>query len=345
LRDKSHNCFQGAFVGCLVGNVLGSYSEKLTRTEILETTEGRGITGFGDRESFLLRSDLPFRSKPTEAFFLPAALAESIIVNGGYYKRESLRHQFLMYLERGFIHEGANSRSFAKLAKHIDETGNFTEEFGKFAAPENPDLSNGNGVAKRVWPLGLFFSQSDKFKLSRQFMDIVLGEGFCTHWNVLASIGAYAVVRLVHSLLRNPANSNERHFFDALEYTSEMERTYGLHYPTDKSLVQRIQQTAHESWEQERVSGFTMESIPFIFHVFMDDAPDFRTGLLRVLNAGGSTCANGALMGAILGAKFGAKGIPTEWCRAVIHQRAAVSLGTGLYKASRNQGVQPAVRF
>jgi len=334
VRDFTLNRFQGAFAGCLVGNVLGSFAEKLTRTEILEATGGNGIQGFDSLDQMQTFRPLDFRGKATEAFYLPTAVSQSIIVNGQYLLRESLRHQYLEYRERKFVHEGANSRGFAKLAAYIDVTGNLSEEFRKFAPPEDPEKSNGNGVAKRIWPLGLHYGIGNKLPRRSQLMDIVLGEGLLTHYNILASIGAYAVVRMLRSILSKPLQNSEYHYMEAMEYTSELERIYCRPHTSDESLVLRFEQTVRADWTPDRVSGFVMDSIPFIFNTVLCHSPDFQTGLLRVINVGGSTCANGALIGAILGAKFGARAIPREWQIRVPHLRAAINFATALHKVA-----------
>ena len=47
------------------------------------------------------------------------------------------------------------------------------------------------------------------------------------------------------------------------------------------------------------------------------DAKGFRPGLERVVRLGGDADTNGAVAGALLGARFGAGGIPSEWLRGM----------------------------
>jgi ADP-ribosylglycohydrolase len=42
-------------------------------------------------------------------------------------------------------------------------------------------------------------------------------------------------------------------------------------------------------------------------------APDFRSGVEDVVRLGGDADTNGAVAGALLGARFGATGIPRRW--------------------------------
>jgi ADP-ribosylglycohydrolase len=48
-------------------------------------------------------------------------------------------------------------------------------------------------------------------------------------------------------------------------------------------------------------------------------APDFETGLRSVVELGDDADTNGAIAGALLGARFGVNGIPTRW-RNAIHE-------------------------
>ncbi len=43
------------------------------------------------------------------------------------------------------------------------------------------------------------------------------------------------------------------------------------------------------------------------------DAPEFRSGVETVVRLGGDADTNGAVTAALLGAQFGASGIPSRW--------------------------------
>lgn len=50
-------------------------------------------------------------------------------------------------------------------------------------------------------------------------------------------------------------------------------------------------------------------------------APDFEEAMVAVVSAGGDTDTNGAVAGAVLGARFGCRAIPPRWRDAVAHLR------------------------
>jgi len=59
-------------------------------------------------------------------------------------------------------------------------------------------------------------------------------------------------------------------------------------------------------------------------------APDFETGMIRVINQGGDADTNGAVAGALLGAQFGVNGIPRRWRDGLQDLAAFVGAGKKL---------------
>lgn len=55
-------------------------------------------------------------------------------------------------------------------------------------------------------------------------------------------------------------------------------------------------------------------------------AESFATGLENAISRGGDTDTNGCIVAAILGARFGVDGIPTDWIETV---RNAIPRGNG----------------
>ncbi len=72
------------------------------------------------------------------------------------------------------------------------------------------------------------------------------------------------------------------------------------------------------------VSGYAYHSVPVALYAWMRHRDDFRKALEASLNCGGDTDSVGAIVGALLGAKLGKQGIPSdliagiwEWPRSV----------------------------
>lgn len=68
-------------------------------------------------------------------------------------------------------------------------------------------------------------------------------------------------------------------------------------------------------------SGYTLLALQVGLSAYWR-APDFEQGLRRVVEAGGDTDTNGAVAGALLGARFGFEAVPDRWRRRVAEIRA-----------------------
>jgi ADP-ribosylglycohydrolase len=79
-------------------------------------------------------------------------------------------------------------------------------------------------------------------------------------------------------------------------------------------------------------SCFALESIPFSIAIFLRNLTDFRAGILEAVNCGGDTDSNASMVGAMIGANVGLKGIPKEWLEAVPDCQEALQLADGMYQ-------------
>jgi ADP-ribosyl-[dinitrogen reductase] hydrolase len=61
-------------------------------------------------------------------------------------------------------------------------------------------------------------------------------------------------------------------------------------------------------------------------------AKSFVDGLENIARLGGDTDTYGAIAGALLGARFGLRGIPKEWQRVLIGRDIMIDLADKLYK-------------
>lgn len=69
---------------------------------------------------------------------------------------------------------------------------------------------------------------------------------------------------------------------------------------------------------QVHASSYTLKAMGVGLWVLLH-APSFREGLLEVIHEGGDAHNNGAIAGAILGAKFGFQSIPPEWMTGLVN--------------------------
>jgi ADP-ribosyl-[dinitrogen reductase] hydrolase len=80
--------------------------------------------------------------------------------------------------------------------------------------------------------------------------------------------------------------------------------------------------------------GYTVRTMTAGLWAFLN-ANDLETTLLQIIRAGGDTDTNGAVAGAVLGAKFGASAIPERWIRHLPDPDDLTSLADRLCEAAR----------
>ncbi|MDY6782143.1 MAG: ADP-ribosylglycohydrolase family protein [Cyanobacteriota bacterium] len=65
--------------------------------------------------------------------------------------------------------------------------------------------------------------------------------------------------------------------------------------------------------------GYTLKTLGAGFWA-LQRAQSYRDGLLQIINEGGDADTNGAVAGALLGAKFGYEGIPRPWIEGLVYK-------------------------
>lgn len=66
--------------------------------------------------------------------------------------------------------------------------------------------------------------------------------------------------------------------------------------------------------------GYTLKAMQVALWC-ANQAPDFEEALVAVVSAGGDTDTNGAVAGAVLGARFGLHAIPCGWRKRLVEIR------------------------
>ena len=93
-------------------------------------------------------------------------------------------------------------------------------------------------------------------------------------------------------------------------------------------VPERVRAAVQQAWEADlddlevdgASSGYTLLALQVGLSAYWR-APDFEQGLRRVVEAGGDTDTNGAVVGALLGARFGVDAVPVRWRRRVAEIR------------------------
>lgn len=177
--------------------------------------------------------------------------------------------------------------------------------------------SAGNGPAMRSAILGVAVDDLD---LLAQLIGVSTR---ITHTDPLAEWAAHAVALAARSPVVSPC-----------EYLALVEARLGSEAQPFLTVLERAVRSveAGESTQDfcrseglgNGVSGFSLHSIPVTLHAWLRNQTDLEAAVTEVIRCGGDTDTTGAIVGGIVGAAVGRKGIPErllrtlfEWPRTV----------------------------
>jgi ADP-ribosyl-[dinitrogen reductase] hydrolase len=73
------------------------------------------------------------------------------------------------------------------------------------------------------------------------------------------------------------------------------------------------------------VTGYTYHTAPAAVHSWLSFPNDFRESVIAVIECGGDADTTAAIVGGIVGARFGREGIPAQWLTGILEWPRSVS--------------------
>jgi poly(ADP-ribose) glycohydrolase ARH3 len=284
LRDK----FKGVILGCFLGDSFGAGFE--------------GMTPDRARTHLNIISE-KFPRRYTDDTDMTLALAESILESGKV-DPEDIAQKFSEHcdLARGYgigtikailtLRAGA---AWHQVSRVVFEKGSF-----------------GNGAAMRVSPVGLFYHH-DIEALGKSATD----QANITHTHPLGQWGAVMQASSVRlALLEDPQKplKKEEMIIELREvlWPGPVEYQKALHEM--ESMLN--QEKRFDAREVVRRLGNGIEahrSVPSASYVALTYSPNFREAIQAAISLGGDTDTIAGMVGAIVGAHVGERGLPKEW--------------------------------
>ncbi|MDE0207222.1 MAG: ADP-ribosylglycohydrolase family protein, partial [Candidatus Tectomicrobia bacterium] len=181
----------------------------------------------------------------------------------------------------------------------------------------------GNGAVMRCAPLAIRWRHDDAALVLNTVCSAAV-----THWDARCIWSSVFVNLAVASLLREPPDP-ELHLVQRAEQArqslGDALAPYGIDAPPTASVTRALDvadiaephQIGLDGWDM----GFTLKAMQVALWC-VHRAADFEEALIAVVNAGGDTDTNGAVAGAVLGARFGLEAIPKRWRDRVARLRA-----------------------
>jgi poly(ADP-ribose) glycohydrolase ARH3 len=284
LQDK----FRGALLGCFLGDAFGS-----------------GFEGMNPEKARFYMDNLSkkFPRSYTDDTDMTLAVAESIIQSGGV-SPEDIAKQFSLHcdLTRGYAIGAIKSVLALRAGMKWYEVARIVFENGSF----------GNGAAMRVSPVGLFYHH-DLEGLRRAAME----QANITHVHPLGQWGAMMQARSIGlAVSQNPKGP----FKKEQMVTDLREILWGGPIEYMKALNKIEEMVAHgkklQSREVVQSLGNGVEahfSVPSACYIAITYSPDFCDAIRAAISLGGDTDTIAGMVGAIIGAHVGEKGLPIEW--------------------------------
>jgi len=284
LRDK----FKGAILGCFLGDAFGA------------GFEGMSPEGAISHLSTLLDK---FPRTYTDDTDMTLALAESI-VESGKVDPEDIANKFsqLCDLTRGYGIGTIKAVLALRAGTAWDQVSRIVFKKGSF----------GNGAAMRVSPVGLFFHHNLE-ALRKAAMD----QANVTHTHPLGQWGAVMQASSVGlAFLQDPRKPLKKEEIiielreilwpGPVEYQKALNEMENIFAEGKKIEVREIVRRLGNGIEAHR-------SVPSASYLALAYSPDFQDAIRAAISLGGDTDTIAGMVGAIVGAHVGERGLPTEW--------------------------------
>lgn len=318
LHDIDRDRALGALVGLAVGDALGTTLEfqRLPHAPFSPPLSGphREITGGG-----------PFRvarGQVTDDTQMATALARSLRTHGDFVLDDVAR-RYVAWSREAFDIGNQTAQALARVA-----TGTPPTLAGREVWIANGSRMAGNGSLMRTAPLGVFFAHD-----AERRVETSLADSDITHYDPRCALACAAFNGAIAAAARERADSRAMlaaaHADLALAYAQAHRDAPHDAKVIDDALARlsddlaaaegddpHLDGTAAPDVDLTRYAGFVRVAFRLAFWHLLH-APSFEVALVDTVNRGGDADTNGAIVGALLGARYGAAAIPARWHDAV----------------------------
>ncbi len=306
--EEGRHRYRGTLLGLAVGNALGCPVEGLTASQIRSVMPG-GMREIPEEEA----------SKPWDDDVAQAIeLGEALLAGRGLDLDDYLR-RLIRWMEESGRGMGIQTHRVLRLA----QAGGRASEAARAVWESSGRQAAGNGAVMRCAPVAL--------RWRREPIRLIEDAGHSarvTHYDprcVWSSVAICAVI--AHGLAGSHWTLHE--LADGLQRAGAPDE---IAEATRRAAVTDL---AGLELDARSSMGYTVRTMTAGLWAFLN-AGDFEEAVRRVINAGGDTDTNGAVVGAVLGARFGASAIPERWLSRIPDRPALESLADRLWEAAEN---------
>lgn len=176
---------------------------------------------------------------------------------------------------------------------------------GKSYAESGVPGSYGNGTAMRAAPFGVFFRHDID-----ALMDVVKIDSAITHKSPEAEAGALAIALATYFIGNEDTNEMIRRIVELLPQ-SDVRTRLGKVMSMVESKVKPLNVLKLIGTRAD-----VRQTVPAVFYLYFK-FPNYQDAVEHAIRAGGDTDTTAAIVGALIGARDGLKGIPSAYVDAV----------------------------
>jgi len=291
--------FVGALLGHAVGDALGAPFETKTASEVASMLGPQPLMHREFEDPFCKGRIIPAGSV-TDDTELTYAFAQSLLTGTFSQEDQFARYRALVHGDALSPFTGVKPYGFGGLTKQALAHPRLAKMFRDTTIPDRAS----NGSLMRIAPLALagVVNQGDDavFRYAAQASEI-------THRNDLAIILCATYTVVLHCCLEDKPWSITGLL--STRYIASNARCSAA------NLVQAVYEYPMLDIGLKRGAALETFRLALCAMVVADGVPkdNFRAGMEWVILQGGDTDTNAAVAGALLGARYGASGIPKEW--------------------------------
>lgn len=325
---KAEDRVTGLLLGCAVGDALGMPVEGLDNHLTLRAIHRLGgIRDFLAPQPHVLRSLRRLRPGCwTDDTQLTLAVARAIVMSEGQMDYDEMAEAHIRAFEtlelRGW--DATTKQACRRLAQ-----GTSRARSGKLGGA-------GNSVAAKIAPVAAYsFLRGDT---REQLLNHCLSVGMMTHYDPRAVVGAYLIALLVRDALASnrkwdPSPERYSELIEEARWAEDaLSRTLGVSDdPISQHLAELCDALDVESDELAELcngaTSYACYSVSYVVALLCGRPWEFEEGVVAAVNGGGDTDTNGAMVGAILGAAYGARKLPKRYADKVEEAEMIRDLG------------------
>ena len=305
---------RGCLVGLATGDALGGPVEFMSRFEIAQAYGGmlRKMIGGGW-----------LKLKPgetTDDTAMARALAESLVARGEL-NVDDVAARYVAWLRTKPKDVGEITRT----ALHAWSKGNMLPAAALGAHRQMGGKSAGNGTIMRCAPIALRYLYDQ-----RRLMDASRDEALITHFDPQAGTGSMAINLLIYHLIQGMAAA------EAVNQVAQRLRRE----PKAAAEVVKVLETARTDIRSDSLptTGYVLDTLRIaVWALLAHDT--FEAAVMAAVNLGGDADTQGAVAGALAGARWGYSSIPEHWLQPLPGRDELIALADRLLELAEHKRV------